>query len=152
MITEAEIRKSERCKTIKSARADGIKPRFWLTLCNAHAIISKANPNGWINAWTASDISISHKANFANTSEAWSAVNLNALNVANLSGGDIYGGDLGVSGKSLNTSSVAQEIDGSQALRFSLTHLAHEAKINLSRLYINDDNLNGLSEAGRVQA
>ncbi len=42
----------------------------------------------------------------------WSAVQFNTLNSAVLSGGDIYNGDLGVSGQVAATSSVRQEIDG----------------------------------------
>lgn len=121
------------------------------TLGNAPTKVSKANPNAWINAWSADDISISHKAN-ADSTKSWSPVTLNDKTNSKLSGGDLYAGDLGVSGQTLASSKVKQEIDGTEALRFSLTHLAHEANINFSRLFANDDSVQGHNEAGRLQA
>lgn len=122
------------------------------TLGNAPSQVTRANPNAWQNAWSLSGVSISHKANITDGTEAWSNVSLNSLAGNVLTGGDVYGGDLGVSGQNLVTSTVKQEIDGSEALRFTLTHLAHEANFSLSRLFSNDDNIPGLNEAGRVQA
>ena len=122
------------------------------TLGNAPALVTKANPNAWVTPWTATDVSISHKADVGNSVEVWSNIGLNGLVSNFLAGGDVYAGDLGVSGQTTATSSVKQEIDGTEALRFSLTHLAHEASVTLSRLFAHDDNIIGVNEAGRVQA
>jgi hypothetical protein len=122
------------------------------TLGNAPLQISRANPNAWSNAWTTIDASISHKADISSVVETWSNVNLNGLASTALVGGDLYAGDLGVSGQSLATSSVRQEIDGSEALRFNLTHLVTDASVTLSRLFAQDDGLIGNNEAGRLQA
>jgi hypothetical protein len=114
--------------------------------------ISKANPNAWINAWSSADINISQKADVSNSAESWSSISLNGLAGNILSGGDLYAGDLGVSGQTAVTSKVLQEIDGTEALRFNLNYLANEASVSLSRLFYHDDNTLGQNEAGRLQA
>ena len=62
----------------------------------------------------------------------------------------MYGGDLGVSGQSVATSSVRQEIDGSEALRFELATEATGVTVNLSRFFINDDG-SLFAESGRLR-
>jgi hypothetical protein len=93
----------------------------------------------WAAAWTDGAIAISHKADYANANEGWSAVTLHGVSPQTLAGGDIYQGDLGVSGQSVLSSSVRQELDGREALRFDLAHEATEVTANLSRFYVNDD-------------
>ncbi len=121
-------------------------------LGNAPLQISKANPNAWINAWSSADINISQKADVSNSAENWSSISLNGLAGNILAGGDLYTGDLGVSGQTAATSKVLQEIDGTEALRFNLNYLANEASVSLSRLFYHDDNTLGQNEAGRLQA
>ena len=73
--------------------------------------------------------------------------------MATLAGGDLYAGDLGVSGQNLATSSIRQEIQGAEALRFDLTDAATRVTVGLSKLFRDDDgNLLDHKEAGRVQA
>jgi len=70
-----------------------------------------------------------------------------------LAGGDIYTGDLGVSGQSQATSSVRQEVDGKEALRFALTDPADTATgltLYLSRLFAQDDG-GAFVESGRMR-
>ncbi|MBS0553614.1 MAG: hypothetical protein JSS47_13995, partial [Proteobacteria bacterium] len=81
---------------------------------------------------------------------AWSPVQLGVLNVGVLAGGDIYNGDLGVSGQTAATSTVKQEIDGAEALRFNLDAEATGVTVDLSRFYANDDALS-YYEAGRLR-
>ena len=113
-----------------------------------------APPNGTayqaLTAWSDPVIGFSHKANFANAAEAWSPVSLGVLNSGVLAGGDLYGGWLGVSGRSANTSSVRQEIDGSEALRIELAGANHANAVvlDLARLFTHD--APGLNESGRV--
>ena len=121
-------------------------------LGDAPVSLSSSNKNGWIDAWAKPGIGIQHKADITNGSEAWSAVSKNSLGSSLLSGGDIFGGDLGVSGQSATTSTVKQEIDGREALRFTLSDLAGEATINLSRFYQHDDGSQVFSESGLLQA
>lgn len=112
-----------------------------------------APPNGtayqWLSAWSDGLISFSHKANLGNPAEPWSAVSLGAINSGVLAGGDLYGGLLGVSGRTLLSSCVRQEIDGTEALRVELgPHHANAVVLDLARLFIIDSP--GLHEAGRV--
>jgi len=104
----------------------------------------------WATAWTKPEISISHKADQTNTSEAWSAATLHGVSPQTLAGGDMYVGDLGVSGQSAVTSSVRQEIDGKEGLRFALTDNASKVTLSLSRLFSNDDG-SLFSESGRLR-
>jgi ELWxxDGT repeat protein len=129
------------------ARADTV-----ITLGDAPLQISRADPNAWSNAWTSVEVNISHKADAGNALESWSSIRLSGLGSSALEGGDLYAGDLGVSGQSLASSAVRQEIDGTEGLRFNLTHLANEASFTLSRLFAQDDAVVGHNEAGRIQA
>jgi hypothetical protein len=122
-------------------------------LGDATGLVTTANPNVWAPFWTDAAVSISHKANLANAGEAWSPVTLNALGSATLAGGDLFGGDLGVSGKNLNTSSANQELQGAEALRFDLDSPATKVTVDLTRFFLDDDaNAFSYNEAGRLQA
>ncbi|MBX3641354.1 MAG: DUF4347 domain-containing protein, partial [Nitrosomonas sp.] len=111
--------------------------------------VSRSDPDVWENAWTNEKIAISHKADYLNTTEAWSSAALNGNNPNVLNGGDIFGGDLGVSGQSLTSSTIHQEIDGTEALRFDLDQAATKVTIDLSRLDGNSST--GHFDAGRLQ-
>jgi hypothetical protein len=112
-----------------------------------------SNPNVWQPFWTDSDVSISHKADYTNTGENWTAAKFNALGTTLLSGGDLWNGDLGVSGRNAATSSIQQEIQGKEALRFDLDGAANKVKINLSQFFADDDaNTTNFNESGRLQA
>jgi hypothetical protein len=119
------------------------------------ASMGGASPNGtpaqWATAWTDSLMAISHKADAGNAAEPWSAATLTALNAGALAGGDLYGGLLGVSGRSANTSTVRQEIDGTEALRIELAPgvRANSLILDVARLF-TDDAAGGLREAGTV--
>ncbi|MEF8714266.1 MAG: cadherin-like domain-containing protein [Accumulibacter sp.] len=95
----------------------------------------------WAAAWTNNEIvsAITHKADQTNAAENWSTVRLTGLSPQSLAGGDVYAGDLGVSGQSAATSSVRQEIDGKEALRFDLAQSATALTVHLSRLFTQDD-------------
>lgn len=122
-----------------------------IKLGDAPTRLSSRNPTAWSDAWTQSGIDISHKADYGNVTESWSVIAKNTLSPSLLSGGDFYAGDLGVSGQNAATSSVKQEIDGLEALRFNLSFMAEEATINLSRFFAKDDGL-AYNESGRLQA
>lgn len=107
----------------------------------------------WAAAWTDPDVSVAHKADYTNAVQAWSAATFTGVSSQTLAGGDIYTGDLGVSGQSQATSSVRQEIDGQEALRFDLTDPADAATgltLYLSRLFAQDDG-GTFMESGRVR-
>ena len=110
----------------------------------------KSDAGAWERSWTDSHVDISHKANLADVNEAYSNVLFASSGSGVLNGGDISGGDLGVSGQTLATSAVKQEIDGTEGLRFSLDQEATGISFSLSRFFANDDGT-GLNEAGRVQ-
>ena len=111
--------------------------------------VSRSNPDTWEQAWTNSKVDIVHKANYQDSNEPWSDAVLNGLNSGVLNGGDIFGGDLGVSGQSLASSAIRQEIDGTEALRFDLDQAATKITIDLSRLDGNSST--GHFDAGRLQ-
>ena len=104
----------------------------------------------WTAAWAHTGISAVHKHDATSAAEAWTPVAYHAISTSQLAGGDMYGGDLGVSGQSVATSSVRQEIDGSEALRFELATEATGVTVNLSRFFINDDG-SLFAESGRLR-
>lgn len=120
-----------------------------ISLGNAPA--SQTGAGGqWVNAWSYSGVSAVHKADASNAAEAWTALKYTDMLASTLAGGDVYRGDLGVSGQSLGTSGVRQEVDGREALRFNLSEVAHGVKLNLAAFYANDD-ATGYSEAMRIR-
>jgi hypothetical protein len=132
---------------------DVSEPPTLIHLGDAKGAPTLLNPNVWAPFWTDADVAISHKANLGNAGEAWSAVKLNAVGATTLAGGDLYGGDLGVSGKNSATSSISQEIQGAEALRFDLADPATKVTVELSKFFVDDDaNLLNYNEAGRLQA
>jgi VCBS repeat-containing protein len=118
---------------------------------DAPARLTSANPNAWVEAWSHEHITITHKVNVENANESWTPVTLQNGSPLTLAGSDVYLGDLGVSGQTAATSAVRQEIDGTEGLRFDLSHDASRATLDLSRFYLQDDGLT-FAEAGRVQA
>ncbi|MBL8434088.1 MAG: cadherin-like domain-containing protein, partial [Zoogloea sp.] len=104
----------------------------------------------WTAAWAHTGISAVHKHDATSAAEAWTPVAYHAIGTTLLSGGDVYAGDLGVSSQSVATSSVRQEIDGSEALRFELASEATGVTVNLSRFFINDDG-SLFAESGRLR-
>lgn len=104
----------------------------------------------WAQAWSQTGYSLSHKSDHTNSAEAWSAVKLSGVSSQLLTGGDIYAGDLGVSGQSAATSTIRQEIDGKEALRVNLPTAADCVTLKLSRLFTNDDGT-ALSESGLLR-
>jgi len=105
----------------------------------------------WAQSWSRSGFDIKHKADYTNEAEAWSAVAFHGVSNQNLSGGDIYGGDLGVSGQSAATTTIKQEIDGKEGLRINSSSISHKVSVKLSNLYINDDGTS-FSESGLLRA
>ncbi|SCZ84884.1 hypothetical protein NSMM_300003 [Nitrosomonas mobilis] len=104
-----------------------------------------------VDAWSDPVVdTIVHKADAGNPNEAWSAVTPGILSTQFLAGGDLYAGDLGVSGRSVATSSIAQELDGTETLRFEFTQAASAVTVSLSRLFSNDES-SIFSESGRLR-
>ena len=113
--------------------------------------VSSANPTAIADAWMGEHVlAIEHKANVTNAAEAWSAVSFSGVNTTTLAGVDHYSGDLGVSGQSVATSSVRQEIDGTEALRIRLDAEATKVTVDLSRFYLNDEG-SVHAESGRLR-
>ena len=104
----------------------------------------------WLDAWTAPGVRVLHKADHANAAEPWTAASITGASPQTLAGGDIYQGDLGVSGQSRATSTVRQDLDGSEALRFELSAPATSVTAMLSRLHVNDDG-SAFSEGGLLR-
>jgi hypothetical protein len=135
---------------------DVVEPTETIKIGDAPTQLLRSAPKAWLDAWSNSalGLAISHKANYASGAEAWSAVTLDGLNGGLLTGGDLFAGDLVVSGQTAATSTTKQEIDGSEALRFTFAsgeNAAGTATLNLSRFHANDDG-SGYREAGRLQA
>jgi len=120
-----------------------------IRLGDAPTRLSRANRKAWEDAWTDDELTVSHKANFTDDAEAYSSLSYKSSGSGSLSGGDVFRGDLGVSGQTELTSPARQEIDGTEALKFELNNEAFELTFGLSHFYADDDNT-GFSEAGRV--
>jgi VCBS repeat-containing protein len=93
----------------------------------------------WAQAWTQSGYAFVHKADYTNGAEPWSAVRISGVSSQLFTGGDVYAGDVGVSGQSAATSTIRQEIDGKEALRINLPSQADSVTIKLTNLFVNDD-------------
>ncbi|WP_159690023.1 PKD domain-containing protein [Cognatazoarcus halotolerans] len=115
--------------------------------------VSSSNPTAIADAWLdgAHVTGILHKADVTDTGEAWSNVDFGRTSPATLAGSDHYSGDLGVSGRTMETSRTVQEIDGTEALRFELDQGANKVTVDLARFYVSDD-ATVHAEAGRLQA
>ncbi|MHA4871786.1 type VI secretion system tube protein Hcp [Duganella sp. PWIR1] len=120
-----------------------------ITLGNAP--IAQTGAGGqWATAWSQTGVTAVQKADASNAAEAWTAVKYTDLLSTTLAGGDISKGDLGVSGQSAATSSVKQEIDGKEALRFNLAEAAQAVTLNLSSFFAADDG-SAYAEGARVR-
>ncbi|TXI26293.1 MAG: hypothetical protein E6Q60_12835, partial [Nitrosomonas oligotropha] len=126
-----------------------VTPPETVRIGDAPLFIPSSKPNAWSDAWTNEAIRISHKANYLNPVETWSSSTLNGVKPNVLAGGDIFMGDLGVSGQALKTSAIAQEIDGTEALRFDLAKAATSVTIDLNAFNVDQSGRN--FEAGRLQ-
>lgn len=104
----------------------------------------------WAQAWSQTGYALLHKSDHTNSAEAWSAVKLSGVGSQLLTGGDIYAGNLGVSGQSAATSTIRQEIDGKEALRVNLPTAADSVTLKLANLFSNDDG-STLSESGLLR-
>ena len=113
--------------------------------------VSSANLNVIQDAWSGMHVaSIEHKADITDAAEPWSDVSFSGVNTTTLAGVDHFSGDLGVSGQSLATSSIRQELDGREALRFELDQAANKVTVDLARFFLNDDG-SVYAESGRLQ-
>ncbi len=104
----------------------------------------------WVNAWSRAGVIAQQKANLASLTESWSAIKYTDLLPTSLAGGDMFAGDLGVSGQSAATSTVKQEIDGAEGLRFVLAEAASAVSISLSSFFAGDDRT-AYDEGARVR-
>ena len=122
-----------------------------LRLGDAPDRLPRGDRYSWINAWSDEKVTITHKMDYEDGAESWSDVVISGNGGSVLAGGDIYSGDLGVSGATTSENGAYyQEIDGTEALRFELTNVATNVVLNLKEFYSNDDG-NGNSESVRVQ-
>ena len=81
--------------------------------------IPREDRYAWVNAWTDENVKITHKADYQDDSDVWTEALFSGNNGTILSGGDIHSGDLGVSGVTqYSDDAYAQEVDGTEALRF----------------------------------
>jgi hypothetical protein len=110
----------------------------------------RSDAGAWERSWSHAGVTIAHKANLADANESYSNVLFASSGSGILAGGDVSGGDLGVSGQTLATSAVLQELDGSEGLRFVLDDEANQISFQLGRFTRNDDGT-GFNEAGRLQ-
>jgi len=110
----------------------------------------RSDAGAWERSWSQDGVSIGHKSHIDNDGEPFTNVMFGSSGGAALAGGDVSAGDLGVSGQTLATSPVRQEIDGTEGLRFVLDEEANQITFQLSRFFRDDDGT-GLKEAGRLQ-
>ena len=92
-----------------------------LTMIGAAGVFSRSAPNAWRDAWTNPAVVITHRQDRSNTAEAWAAANFGTAGPGTYGGSDVANGNLGVAGRAGGTQTTPQEIDGTEALRFSFT-------------------------------
>jgi hypothetical protein len=111
-------------------------------------------PSGSAAQWAAilanPAIAIVHKADYLDAAEVWRTVGATEASPQTLAGGDLYAGGLGVSGQSAATSSIKQEVDGREALRFNLAEKANTLTLYLSQFFAYDDGT-AFVESGRLR-
>ena len=88
------------------------------TIGDAPERYSRLAPNAWADAWTANGVHVTHTADTSGRTPVWSAVDFGTANPGLLSGSDILGGDLGVSGQARGAPGTLQDIATNEALRF----------------------------------
>jgi Calx-beta domain. len=74
----------------------------------------RSDAGAWERSWNNDGVSIWHKSHIENDGEPFTNVMFGSSGSAALAGGDMSAGDLGVSGQTLATSPVRQEIDGTE--------------------------------------
>lgn len=96
---------------------DAIAQRRY-TVGDASLVYNPDDPNEWALAWSDDGLRITHSANAIARAPVWSAVNFDPIAPTTLPGGDMFRGDLGVSGTSGTPTTIAQDITGTEGLRF----------------------------------
>lgn len=111
-------------------------PTFSYTLGDAPTKLPPNEPRAWVEAWTHEGVEITHSAAANAANARWSAVTLTNRGPTRLPGGDLFTGDLGVSG---GDTEVPQELSGKEGLRFQFKSGAVDAvEIDFSRFDIGD--------------
>lgn len=105
----------------------------------------------WAAAWGNPFLALTHTADVTAATPTWSPVTLAAHSATVLSGGDLFQGRIGVSGQTLLSSSVRQEIDGREALRVTLDEPALRAEVMLERLFPDEAADGNFAESARMQ-
>ncbi len=108
-------------------------------LGDAPVRFDRDDPEAWAEAWSHDGVAITHSANARTAAPTWSAVSFTNRNPTRLPGGDIYRGDLGVSGVSGSGTDVAQDLAGREGLRFQFkTAEVDEIAIDFARFDAGD--------------
>ncbi|MCG7647129.1 hypothetical protein MHM87_16240, partial [Alteromonas sp. Cnat3-28] len=107
------------------------------------------DPNAWQNGWTDEGITLAHKSNTADLNEAWSAMSFVGWDSWRIEGQDVAFGHLGVSGRTSQTGSFFQQLDGTEGIRFDIDTSAMSGEIIFTDLYANESG--NLDEQARVQ-
>ena len=139
--------------TIATGSAEGVifnDDTSTFKIGDAPARPPRSDAGAWERSWSHAGVNIEHKANLSDANESYSSVLFASSGSGILAGGDVSGGDLGVSGQTKATSPVLQEIDGTEGVRFHLDQEANQISFQLSRFTRNDDGT-GFNEAGRLQ-
>ena len=107
------------------------------------------DPNAWQSGWTDEGITLAHKSNTADLNEAWSAMSFVGWDSWRIEGQDVAFGHLGVSGRTSQTGSFFQQLDGTEGIRFDIDTSAMSGEIMFTDLYANESG--NLDEQARVQ-
>ena len=113
------------------------------------AFFNYFDPNAWQNGWTDEGITLAHKSNTADLNEAWSAMSFVGWDSWRIEGQDVAFGHLGVSGRTSQTGSFFQQLDGTEGIRFNIDTSAMSGEIMFTDLYANESG--NLDEQARVQ-
>ncbi len=123
---------------------------FDITLGDAPERFSRLDPTAWSDAWTDPRVALDQKQ--APSDPAWLPVDLGTLDPGTYGGSGLSRGDLGVSGRMLASEVLPQEIDGTEALRLTLTSglSGHRLELTLEG-FEADEGGTGVHEAARFR-
>jgi len=124
------------------------RPEIDVAIGDAPERFSRLDPDAWRDAWTDGRIEISQKQDLGDGT--WTPVNLGTVDPGTFGGSSLWQGDLGVSGRTLASEPVPQEIDGAEALRVDfLGFTATEIAFDLTG-FNDDEGGPGIHESARV--
>jgi hypothetical protein len=109
-----------------------------LTMIGGTRPYLRSAPNAWHDAWANPAVAITHRHNGADSSEAWAGLYFGTVNPGTYGGSDFSSGALGVSGRAGGTQLASQELDGTEALRFTFADIVSQLDFTFTNFGTGD--------------